>query len=1199
VLGTVAPVIGSAPAAYASDPLTFDHLAGRPRHQTPEDVAVDGAGNVYVVDSGGYMNTVVGDRVTKYAPDGTFLDVLAGPDVTSPGTAGLVANPSSVAVAPNGNVYVLENGNGAAGYTTNEVSYYDGLGNVLGHFGVYGPGLTEFKDPQGIAVDSLGNVFVADHGNDRIQGFTASGVAFVTWSSNNVMDVAVDPSDDVWAIGGGNVTEYSSVDGSVLGTWPSMSGEGIDVASDGTVWVSQASSVSHYTASKTLLGTISGFSTAEGIDVTDGGTLYVADSVAANVQSGTVYSYVTPSLETSWSAASVKGVAVSGSTVAAAGGGQVATSDTSGNGGTSWASAGAYGVAPGGAGDYWVSSTADNVVREYDGSGNVLTTIGAADLSSPKGVAYAGGKVFVADAGNNRIVRYATDGTLEASWTVNGVFDVAVNGGTVYATDGSNVRTSTTSGTSPSSWVSAGSRGVAVDGSGNVWVSSTAGLVRSYTSGGTYRYSVGWGRLVDPFGIAIGGTKLYVADNGADRVKRFSTVTSQQYQWGTYPGPGVEDLPTGVATDATGNVYVTNKSQDVVQKYDANGVYLQDIGTGFGSDLGKLQNPGAVAYSPFNDLLYVADTTNNRVERFQTDGTPVDWWGGGGTQPGTFNDPAGVAIDPATGNVFVSDTGNNRIQKFTPAGVPITMWGSNGTSSNQFRSPHGLTVAGGYLWIADTTNDRIAKYSLAGVLQTTWSSSGTGDGLLKAPYDVALDGEGTVWVADRTNNRIQRFSTSGAYLSKLGSTGLDSGQFDAPSGIEIDATGRVLVADTNNHRVQVFIDNNGPDVTFTGGPGTATKSSSATFQFTANEPNATFECKLDAAVGWTNCTSGVTYSALAETSHTLAVRATDALGHLGNPTSYTWAVDVTPPTASVTNAPSSPSPSTSPSFSFNSSEPNSTFKCSLDGAAKSTCASPKSVTVTGGSHTFKVWAIDAAGNESTTPAVHTWTVDTTPPTVTIDAAPPAWSVTTDATFKFSSSTDADATFECRLDSASYAPCTSPQSFSSLVEGSHTFYVRAIDSLGNISPDKTKTWTVDLSDHQPDGWISTGKTYIGDGVYNTTGTNQTKTLKKSAKQTAIFTLRFENDGTSKDVYAIKGPASIKGYTVSYWIGTVPYTSQVTAGTLTMTLSPGQYKILTLRVTVGTTGHDSASFVVKATSQHDPTKADAVKAAVKRV
>jgi streptogramin lyase len=865
----VVPGLQATPA-QASDPLTFDHIAGLPRHQTPEDVAIDTDGNVYVAESGSYLNASIGDRVTKYDADGTFLDVLAGP-----GTGlGQVVNPTSVAIAPNGNIYVLENGDPGSG--ANEVSYFDPLGNQLGAWGAYGTGIGEFKSPAGIDVDSLGNVYVADNGNDRVQKFSSSGVGLASWTVNNVTDVTIDGSDTVWTAGGNTVARWTS-GGTPVGSFAASGCVGVVVAADGTAWVSFSAQVRHYDASGTALGTISGLSTPEGLDITSNGRLYIADSVSASVSSGQIDVYTTASVETSWTVSNVTGAATDGSTVVAAGGGTVGMFSTSGTPGTSWSSNGAHSVAPDGAGNYWVSSSVDGVVRSYNASGSLGTTIGSGELSNPKGVAFAGGKVFVADPGNNKIFRFdQAGGASEASWTVTGVVGVAVSGATVYATDGSNVRTYTTAGAVGTSWGSAGARGIAIDGSGNVWVSSSAGLVREYTSGGSFQIAVGAGFLTDPVGVAVSGGKLYVADNGANKVKRFSTTNTYQLEWGQYPAPGVEDSPTGVAVDAGGYVYVTNKTQDLIQKYDATGAYVAQFG-GSGSGNGLLSSPEAVAVASGGDI-YVADTGNNRIERFTSAGAYVGWWGGLGTQPGTFDHPAGIAFD-GSGNIYVSDTGNDRIQKFDSGMNYLTSWGGTGTGSGQFKSPRGLTVYGGSLWIADSVNNRISKFSTGGAFQAVLGSSGNTDGKLSAPYDVAVDGEGTVWVADRGNNRIQRLTTAGAYLSKLGSKGLDTGQFDTPQGIEVDAAGHVLVADTNNHRVQVFIDANGPDVTFLTGPGTATKLNTATFTFTANEPGSSFECKLDKKA-FTACESPRRVKRLKLGKHRFKVRAIDAAGNV-------------------------------------------------------------------------------------------------------------------------------------------------------------------------------------------------------------------------------------------------------------------------------------------------------------------------------
>jgi len=112
------------------------------------------------------------------------------------------------------------------------------------------------------------------------------------------------------------------------------------------------------------------------------------------------------------------------------------------------------------------------------------------------------------------------------------------------------------------------------------------------------------------------------------------------------------------------------------------------------------------------------------------------------------------------------------------------------------------------------------------------------------------------------------------------------------------------------------------------------------------------------------------------------VKATDAAGNTGSAASYTWTVDTTAPTASITASPTNPSNNASQSFSF-SSEAGATFQCALDGGAFAPCSSPKGYTgLADGSHTFQVRATDLAGNTGAA-ASYTWTVDTVGPTVSI------------------------------------------------------------------------------------------------------------------------------------------------------------------------------------------------------------------------
>jgi hypothetical protein len=176
--------------------------------------------------------------------------------------------------------------------------------------------------------------------------------------------------------------------------------------------------------------------------------------------------------------------------------------------------------------------------------------------------------------------------------------------------------------------------------------------------------------------------------------------------------------------------------------------------------------------------------------------------------------------------------------------------------------------------------------------------------------------------------------------------------------------------------------------------------------------------------------------------------------------------DTTAPDTAIDIGPSGTASSASATFGFSSSEAGSTFECSLDAGAFASCSSPKSYAgLSDGSHTFSVRATDGAGNVDATPATRTWTVstapppDTTPPNTTINSGPSGTVSSTSASFTFSSS-EAGSTFECRLDSGAYAPCTSPRNYTNVSRGSHTFNVRAKDGAGNVDlTPATRTWKV--------------------------------------------------------------------------------------------------------------------------------------------
>jgi hypothetical protein len=255
------------------------------------------------------------------------------------------------------------------------------------------------------------------------------------------------------------------------------------------------------------------------------------------------------------------------------------------------------------------------------------------------------------------------------------------------------------------------------------------------------------------------------------------------------------------------------------------------------------------------------------------------------------------------------------------------------------------------------------------------------------------------------------------------------------------------------------VDTTGPTVNFDASPPEFTNSSDAHLGFSSpDEDLEGFTCALNGASP-TACSSPQDLSGLGEGSYTFEVEATDDLGNTAS-SSVTWAVDTTKPDTQITGAPNDPTGSTSAQFFFTSTEASSTFVCQLDTAVEAPCASGDTFAgLAHGEHTLTVTAIDRAGNRDDSPASYTWNVDTVGPTVTIDSHPPKRTSKRKASFTFSSADAGAVTFECALDGADFAPCTSPFLTPRLKSKKHKFQVQGTDELGNTGPIAKWVWTV--------------------------------------------------------------------------------------------------------------------------------------------
>jgi streptogramin lyase len=207
-----------------------------------------------------------------------------------------------------------------------------------------------------------------------------------------------------------------------------------------------------------------------------------------------------------------------------------------------------------------------------------------------------------------------------------------------------------------------------------------------------------------------------------------------------------------------------------------------------GTEAGKLKAPWGTIVNAEGQLL-VADSANNRIEKFSAEGAFVSSFGTAGPGNGQLKEPQGIALD-STGNVWVADTGNNRVEEFSSSGTFIKSVGSLGSESGKLKAPSALAFdSKGNVWVADAGNSRIEKFNKEGVYSSEFGSAGTEPGKLSEPKGIAVDAGEHVWVADTANNRIEEFSTAGSLLKHFGSPGAGEGQLTTPIDLKIDSEG--------------------------------------------------------------------------------------------------------------------------------------------------------------------------------------------------------------------------------------------------------------------------------------------------------------------------------------------------------------------------------------------------------------------------
>ena len=307
------------------------------------------------------------------------------------------------------------------------------------------------------------------------------------------------------------------------------------------------------------------------------------------------------------------------------------------------------------------------------------------------------------------------------------------------------------------------------------------------------------GRFDEPAGVAFDEDEsiLYVADTENNRIQSFEMVSGS-----TCPS-GTDKIITGVC-------------------------FIEEFGSSGSSD-GKFNSPEGLAFDENNDLLYVADTENNRIQMISTIGGSSDSisfseeFGSTGSSDDEFDMPTDLAIDDSD-NLYIVDSENNRIKIYDltsgdncPSGTDEVIddevcfddtFGVSGSSDGRFDIPTDLAVDPdtGDIYVVDSDNNRVQKFESNGDFDIEFGSDNSGDDdYLGSPSAIAVHKDSDyVYVADSTTDSISVFDKNGNF--KFSFDDDDSGnEFDKPSGMVIDnKDDRLYVADTGNHQIRIF-----------------------------------------------------------------------------------------------------------------------------------------------------------------------------------------------------------------------------------------------------------------------------------------------------------------------------------------------------------------------------------------------------------
>lgn len=752
------------------------------RFATPSAAAVDAAGNVYVADS-------INNAIRKITPGGVVTTHAGSAVGTSGsanglGTAASFSSPQGLAIDGAGNLYVADTANQIIRMIdpAGNVSTLAGTAGVLGYANATGAA-AQFRSPLGVTADRAGaggaatNVYVADTQNNVIRKIVVASRVVTTLAG--ALPVAGGAAASGTADGADNVPQFNlpgalACDSSGQVFYVADTGNHVirRILSDGTTAIVSRIAGSGTPAYAEGTGLSAAFNAPHGLTLDLSGNVLVSDTMNNVVRTVTSGGGTSLFAGTPTVAGAADGVAVGGGSsfnrptgIAVDATGNVYVVDTLNSTVRKVINAGAPII------------TLHPVGQTAELGQSVVFTASASGTPSPT---FQWQRFRVGDT----VFASLTDtggytGTTTNTLTITGV--TAAMAGDLYQVVATNAVGSATSNTAQltvnlgpvfTTWVGQAGvfgsvdgtggaarfrapSGVAIDSTGTTYVADAANnIIRKITSAGVVTTLAGT--------AGLGGN----ADGFAGAAR--------------FNGPG------GVAVDTAGNIYVADTGNHTIRLINSIGSVVTLAGTAGGQ--GSVDGTGAAARFAFPSALavdsagviYVADTLNHTIRRIASGGVVTTLAGLAGSSgaidatgaAARFFLPGGIAVDAAL-NVYVGDTMNHIIRKITPAGVVTTLaglanvfGGTDGlTSAARFNQPRGLALdSTANVYVADTGNHTIRKITPAGNVVTiagVAGSSGSTDGAATSarffsPNGIALDSANIIYVADTQNHTIRR-----------------------------------------------------------------------------------------------------------------------------------------------------------------------------------------------------------------------------------------------------------------------------------------------------------------------------------------------------------------------------------------------------------------------------------------------------------